>query len=201
MQNFRKLKFSLISGIIGFSIVFVVLPILGHAWRKKQPSFFPSVVPANQWKRFESQEGGFRVLFPGTPEITTNIFNTKTGEIPMLCFSTWADRQTQYAVNYSDSPKIVEKLNAQQQFDASQKGVTDKFGEIIVRRDFKFGDCPARDFEFVAGGKANFSGRVRLILDNQRLYQIMVIFLTKKPHQDDFKTFFDSFSISKEEKK
>ena len=197
MPKSKRLKIFLIVGIVGFLFVFILLPMLGHAWRKRHPVNFPSVVSANQWKLFDSKEGKFRVLFPGTPETTNEISNFHDYEIVFHSTYVWADRQTQYAVNFSDNPEIVERLNPQQQFDASQKAVAEKFGGIVSQNDFKFGAYPARDFEFAVGGKGNFSGKIRLVLVDRRLYQIMVFFLTKNPHENDFKIFFDSFSAQK----
>jgi hypothetical protein len=195
MPKSKRLKVVLLIGIAAFLFVFVLLPVLGHAWRKRHPVTFQSVVPANQWKFFASEEGKFRVLFPGTPVTTNEISNSQGYEIIFHSNYVWADRQTQYAVNFSDNPEIVERLTPKQQFDASQKAVAESFGAIVSQNDFKLGTYPARDFEFVAGGKANFSGRIRLVLVNRRLYQIMVIFLTQNPHVDDFQNFLNSFSV------
>ena len=197
MPKSKGLKVFLSAGIIGFLFIFVFLPMLGHAWRKRHPVNFPSVVPANQWKFFASEEGGFRVLFPGSPQETNVIINTTATNMTMPCFFAWADRQTEYAVNYCDLPKALKKLSPKEQFDIDQSGLAENIGNVVTQRDFTFDNFPARDFEFVVGGKGNFSGRIRLILVEDRLYQIEVIFLTKNPHEGDFKIFFDSFSFKK----
>ena len=200
MQKSKRLKVFLLAGIAAFLFIFVFLPVLGHAWRKKHPVNIPSVVPASQWKYFASEEGRFRVLFPGSPQETNLIINTTATNITMPCFFVWADRQTEYAVNYGDYPKALKKSSPKEQFDLSQAGMAEKFGNVLTQRDYSFENFPARDFKFVVGGKGNFSGNVRLILVDERLYQIMVIFLTKNPHEDDFKTFFDSLSLHEKQK-
>jgi hypothetical protein len=196
MPKNKRVKIFLVFGIIGVLFIFVFLPTLGHAWRKMHPVNFPSVVPVSQWKHYSSEDGKYHVLLPGIPKSTNETINSYDVDIVLHTTYVWADRQTQYAVNFSDYPKVIERLSFQQQFDASQKGVADKFGNIVSQHDFKLGTYPARDFAFVAGGKANFSGKIRMVMVDRRLYQLMVIFLTKNPHEDDFKTFFDSFSIS-----
>jgi hypothetical protein len=197
MQWFKKFKKVAIVGIAFILFIFVLLPLIGHAYRQHHPVNYPSVIPASQWKFFASKEGGFRVLFPGSPQETNVTINATATNIIMPCFFVWADRQTEYAVNYGDYPKNLKRLSPKDQFDLSQAGVAKKFGNVLIERDYSFENFPARDFEFVVGGKGNFSGKVRLILVDERLYQIMVIFLTKNPHLDDFKNFFDSFSIQK----
>jgi hypothetical protein len=197
VKKSKKLKIFLMSGISFILLVFILLPILGHAWRKRHPFDFPSVVPASHWKFYASDGGGFRVLFPGVPEYTNVIVSASGVDISQPCFFVWADRQTEYTVNYGDYPKSLKKLKPEKQFDIYQSGVADAIGKIVYQKDAKFEDYPARDFEFVAGGKANYSGRVRLILVDERLFQLMIIFLTKNPHQNDFKIFFDSFAVTK----
>ncbi len=200
-QELKKLKIVALIGIV-FLGVLAFTPLLGHEWIRSHPAVYPSVVPAGQWKRFTSDEGRFSIRFPGRPEMTNVVINVSTNySITQPCFFVWADRQTEYAVNYADYPKAlqinIERLGPQKQFDLSQAAVAAAYGKIVSQRDIKFGDFPGREFEFVAGGKANFSGKVRLILVNHRLYQIIIIFLTRNPHPDDFKVFFSSFSIPK----
>jgi hypothetical protein len=156
---------------------------------------YPSVIPVKNWKTFSSAEGKYSVWFPGTPEVTNIILTVSNIDFSQSCYFVWADMQTEYAVNCGDYPKNLEKLKPEQQFDICQSGVTGKIGKIVSQRDVKAGDYPSRDIEFIAGGKANYSGRIRLILANKRLYQIMVIFLTVDPHPADRDIFFNSFRV------
>ena len=199
MLKLQKLKVAVLIGIaLLVSFVFIGLPLIGHAWRKNHPVIYSSVVPASQWKFFASEEGRFRILFPGKPESTNEVVGNAVVEITLHTFYVWANQQTEYALNFSDNPKNVKNLSSKQIFDVGQNGVAEKLGKIAAQHDFKFGNYPARDFEFVVGGKGNFSGHIRYVLVDQRLYQIMVMFLTENLHRDDFKIFFDSFSLSNE---
>ena len=193
----RKSKWIKILASIGITIliVFVVIPPFTRRWYKNHAIKYAPAVPTSNWKKFSSDEGKFSVWFPGEPEETNVVISTSDINVSQPCFFVWADRQTEYAVNYCDYPKIVEKLKPEQQFDISQAGVAKAFGQIVYQQNVKFGEYPGRDFEFVAGGKANFSGRVRLIFANGRLYQLMVIFLTANPHSADRDIFFNSFKI------
>jgi len=195
MPKPKRMKKFLQIGTVAFLFVFVLLPVLGHVWRKRHPVNFPSVVPANQWEFFASEQGKFRVLFPGSPQETNVIINMTATNMAVPLFYVWADRQTEYAVNYVDYPKALNKLSPKEQFDIVQAGVAEKIGNVVTQRNFIFEKFPARDFEFVVGGKGNASGKIRLVLVDERLYQIEVIFLAKNPHEDDFKTFFNSFSL------
>jgi hypothetical protein len=160
------------------------------------------VISASEWKKFSSMEGKFSVWFPGNPE-RTNITDSASGfDLSMPSYFVWANRQTEYSVNYCDYPEEVirrlGKFTPQQQFDFSQSDVVKVGGgKIVYQKDITIEGYPARDFEFVTGGKANYSGRVRLILLNGRLYQLIVIFLTANPHPKDWDIFFNSFQFQK----
>jgi len=204
VQKSKKFKTITLFGI-AFLGILAFSYLLGHEWKRSHSVVYPSAVPTGHWKRFTSDEGRFSIQFPGKPEITNAVLDISTNySITQPCFFVWADRQTEYVVNYTDYPealqKNLERLGPQQQFDLSQAAVAKRFGNILNQSDTTLGDNPGREFEFVAGGKANFSGQVRLFLVHQRLYQIMVIFLTQNPHPKDFKIFFDSFALLEEQK-
>ena len=55
-------------------------------------------------------------------------------------------------------------------------------GKIVFQQEIKLEDYPGREFEFAAGGKANYSGRIRVFLVGRRLYVLTVVFLTANPH-------------------
>jgi hypothetical protein len=196
-----KLLFKTMVGVaILISALFICRPLVRSLWLQSHPPTYPSVIPTSQWKRFVSEEGKCRVLFPGSPSITNEILSAAGTNLCVSYFFVWADPQTEYSLNYCDYPIGLLNITPQQQFDISQSAVAKKFGPVVSQLDLNFKGYTARDFEFIAGGKANYAGKVRLVLDNRRLYQLTVIFLTNNPHVDDFKIFFDSFSISKEEK-
>jgi hypothetical protein len=110
MLKLKKIRIITLVGIAFVLLIFVILPLIGHAYRTHHFNY-PSVIPIKNWKRFSSDEGKFSVLFPGTPEGTNDLIKTSFGEIRMQTFFVWSDIQTEYAVNYNDNPKIVEKLS------------------------------------------------------------------------------------------
>ena len=175
-------------------IVLVVIPPFTRKWYRNHSTKYAPPASMSSWKKFSSPEGKFSVWFPGAPEYTNVIVSTHLGDIQQSCFFVWVDKQNEYAVNYCDYPERL-NLTPNQQFDLSQAAVSKKFGKIVFQKDLKLGDDPGREFEFAVGGKGNFSGRVRIILAEKRLYQMMVIFLTVNPHPMDRATFFNSFKI------
>jgi hypothetical protein len=192
----RKSKWIKILASVGivFLIIFVVIPPFTRKWYRNHSIKYAPPASTSSWKKFSSPAGKFSVWFPGTPEFTNIIANTPLGDIQQSYFFVWVDKQDEYAVSYCDYPEKL-KLTPNQQFDLSQAAVAKKFGEIVFQQDIKLGDNLGREFEFAVRGKGNFSGRVRIILAEKRLYQMMVIFLTVNPHPADRATFLNSFKI------
>lgn len=201
MQNPKKIKVFALIGIACLVFFFVILPVTRN-WCKNHFIKYPSVIPVRQWKKFSSVEGKFSVWFPGDPEYT-NVTDSISGiDVSMPCFFIW-DRQVEYSVGYIDYSifpenivKNLKKFSARQKFDLSQSAVAREVGRIVYQKDITVEGCPSRDFEYVVVGKVNYSGRIRLILKNDRLYQLIVIFLTANPHPVDRDTFFNSFRLN-----
>jgi hypothetical protein len=194
MSKTKRLVTLLFIGIICFfSILIAGLEYASRAAHSAEPS---SVSQPNQWKYFSSNEGHFRILFPGTPVETNKTASSGNVSMTMHMVGLDADQHTHYGVLFNDYPESVGKITPQQLFESASRNVAKKYGNITPIRDFKINDLPAKDFEIPDVGRPNTAARLRLILSGQRLYQIMVIFPAGNPHEDDFKTFFDSFSIS-----
>lgn len=205
MPKSKRLKIFLLVGISVFSFVFIVLPILGHAWRKKHQIWHPPIAPASSWKRFESNEGKFSVRFPGVPE-TTNILSSfsraednLTIKVQTQIFYVNPNIQNAFVAGYSDSPIFFKmaKLPDPQEFLKKSESlvVSEAKGKVVFEQESKFQDFPAREFEYAAGGKANYSVRLKYILVGGRVYEIYVVFLTTNPYPEERIIFFNSFKI------
>jgi len=151
----------------------------------------------NDWKPFSSEAGNFSVLFPGTPKEKNVVGQTAIGEMEMRSFVVETDLQTAYALNYNDFPPRLDLSDPERVFDQGMDSALGKTGTVITQRSMRCKGYPAREFEFKAGGDANYVGRIRLILVGRRLYNIETIFLTGNPHESDCQKFFDSFSLNK----
>jgi hypothetical protein len=179
--------------------LFLCIALAGCGRKDSESVKYPSVVPPQNWKRFSSEEGKFSVRFPGAPEETKQIQKSPIGEVEERIFSVNVDIQTVYAVAYCDSSKFTEAAitkNAQDFLRKSQSiTVAKQMGQTVFQQEMKISNFPAREYEYVAGGKANFSVRVRLILVGSRVYQILAIFLTANPHPVARAIFFNSFQL------
>lgn len=148
-----------------------------------------------QWKRFTSDTGKFSALFPGTPGEKIVPVKTALGESEAHSFLVQPDVETAYGINYNDYPAAVDVDHPQKLFDQCQASIVGEKGKIVVQQELKIQNYPARELEFQAGGEANYSGRVRLILVGHRIYDLVAIFLTANPHAPERQKFFDSFSL------
>lgn len=192
MQKIKKLRTFALVGII--LVVFFIVPLFARKWTRNFANENSSVIPTDEWKQFLCTAGRFSIWFPGNPELTNVTTSVSGGDISMHCFFVW-NRQTEYAVNFSEDPINLKKFKPEQTFDICQAGVAKELGKIVYQKDMTIEGYPARDFEYNVVGKVNYSGRTRLILVNDHLYQLVFIFLPVNPRPTDRDTFFDSFRL------
>jgi hypothetical protein len=208
MSKAKRLgKVALVTVSILF-FIFVLLLIAGRAWVKKHPRLPPLIPTAASWKQFKSDTGGFSAFFPGTPE-TTNIsftFPTTNGDqaitIEGPVFYVNPNIQNSFAVLFYDNAvfsKMSKSPDPKKFLKQTQSlMVSEHKGKIVFEQELQFQNFPAREFEYAAGGKANYSVRMKLILAGERVYQVYVVFLTTNPYPEERTTFFNSFKILSE---
>lgn len=194
-------------GIV-FLIVFVVIPPFTRRWYRNHLIRYAPPVPVSSWKKFLSLEGNFSVWFPGNPEQTNILSNfaravdeksIETVETETRIFYVNPNIQNSFVVGYCDSPlfsKATESSDPQTFLERSEAlQVAGAMGKVTFEQKSKFEGNPTREFEYVAGGKANYSVREKYILVGQRIYMIYVVFLTANPHPEDRANFFNSFKL------
>ena len=196
MRKSKWIKILTSVGIV-FLIVFVVIPPFTRRWSRNHLMKYAPPVPVNSWKKFTSAEGEFSAWFPGTPEETTQPLHNLMGDIEARCFAVEADIQDFYGVLYADIPPAADLKNPTYLFDRAQAMEANQngSGKIVFQQEIKLENYSGREFEFAAGGKANYSGRVRILLVGRRLYVLTVVFLTRNPHPEDRANFFNSFKL------
>ena len=158
-----------------------------------------SPVPTSKWKKFSSSEGKFSIWFPGTPVETNQFITNSIMAAEEHLFFVNADIQDEYVVAYCDNHKFEELMKygrAQEFLDKSESiVVAEANGKILSEQKTTFGSYPAREFEYKAGGKANYSVKVKYVIIGQRVYSLMAVFMTGNPYPEDRTTFFNSFRL------
>jgi hypothetical protein len=191
-----------IFALVLISLILLVLflrPVIRHEAVKNHWIKIPSIIPAQNWERFSSVDGKFSALFPGIPESTNMFLKFSTINMEMRVFYVNANIENSFCVGYGDSPIFTNKEIAEnpQAFLKKSQGIiiSNEMARVVFQQEAVFGNYPAREFEYAAGGKANYSVRVKWILVGSRIYQIYVVFLTANPHTADRDVFFNSFRL------
>ena len=179
--------------------ILVVIPPFTRKWYRNHSFQYAPSVPTSKWEKFSSAEGKFSAWFPGTPTETNQLVTNSitTAEEHLFCVN--PDIQNGYIVGYCDS-KIFDEANksgkAQELLEKSESTVVSKAkGQILSEQITIFENCPAREFEYKAGGKANYSVKVKYILVGQRIYSLITVFPTGNPHPEDRVNFFNHFRL------
>jgi len=155
-----------------------------------------SAAAAADWKEFSSAECKFKCLFPISPREKQATVKAAGGELKTHAFIAEVDVHTAYGVDYTEYPPGMKLVANKQTLDRAEASVVTKYdGKVTFQQDTKVGNYPAREFEYVAGGKANYSGRMKIIIVGQRVYELLVIFLPADPHPADRDRFLQSFQI------
>jgi TonB family protein len=180
---------------VSLLLVFACAAFVGFAQEKQQPKRkkkkeepeviasiirkLPAEYDAASWKTFESAQGGFSILFPGTPEEETQKLLVGAREVPLRLFR--FDALANYAVMCLDMP-AEQTVNAE---------ATRKLLEASTRQAFQqFQARPLERKEITIDGHPGLSAKLRLpeglvmrlrvYAVRGRLYQLMI---TTPPEQ------------------
>jgi hypothetical protein len=156
------------------------------------PAAQPPASPLAGWQKFSSAEGKFSVLLPGPPKEKQQTAEIKGGKVELHAFAAEKDIHDGYGAAYYDVPKVSDPGLFLAKLETLIVGTE---GKVVFFKRMQIENYPATEFEFVAGGKANYSARTRIILVGQRAYALTVTFLTTEPHPDERDAFFESFSL------
>lgn len=152
-----------------FSLLIPLLPVTAPALAKPPQMLMAQSV----WRQFASAEGGFAVLFPGTPQETTLPLNTPSGAVTLRIYGADRPGQAMYFVSYADFPAAVLRFDTNTLLDGVVNGaVRNVQGTLLSQQPISLGGFPGRETRVQApGGKIL---RYRTFLVKQRLYQIAV---------------------------
>lgn len=184
-------------------------------WQEGQPTpdskrFFESFVldeklatgPAPtslEWKEFTSGKGGYKVKFPGEPEMKTEstdvMGQTVTFDLAMV---TVDNPMGAFMSSYADFPKeMMAAQSVEKALDGARDGAVSKLeGKLLEETKETIGGHPARRFTFEAQGGALLVTARILLVDN-RLYQVLALRPRNSKLDAELATFVDSFKLLK----
>jgi TonB family protein len=165
--------------------------------KKEAPEVIASVIklPAEyntaSWKKFESQRGGFSVLFPGTPEEDTQKVAEDGQEVVVrvLKFKALAE----YTVMYLDIPagQTVNVEAARKVLDASARQAFEMFQATpLEQKEITLDGHPG--LSYVVRLPEGVVMRLRAYAAPGRLYQLMILTPSEQGATDDQRRFYEA---------
>ncbi len=150
-----------------------------------------------KWKLFTSTEGRFSVQLPGTPTASNDSTPTAVGKIELHLFTVTGDKGSAWIANYSDYPAALTKLsNPNKILDGAMNGaVKGVSGTLKSKKTITVNGFPGREFEASAQQGLSFSGRI--VLAENRMYQLTAVSVPGTIPKSDVVKFFNSLTITK----
>jgi hypothetical protein len=151
-----------------------------------------------EWQPLLSKEGGFRVLMPGTPDLTKAIHRSVVGTVHEYTYTGRTERGV-YSASYSGLPGVAVNLGgAQFIFDRARKGLLEDVNGVETGvRDTSIGGHVGKELSFrtrpVGETKATI-GRARFYLVSKMLY--VVVGRSSSPNDADIPKFLNSFQLA-----
>lgn len=180
----KTLLFSMLAA--GFMII---MPGCGKKTEKTDTENVVSDQP-----KYTSEEGNFKIAFPGEPTVTSEAVPTEIGDIQMKMYMYEKSRDEAYMVAYSDYPQeAVDAGDKKEMLRGSKEGVVGNIAATIEEeKDIEIDGNPGVFFK--AKGP-EFATVYKLFLVKNRLYQIGILKAAAYPSDADVKGFLDSFEL------
>lgn len=146
---------------------------------------------------FTSEAGKFTIKFKATPTEQTQDVPTEIGNVTMYMFMHEESVTKAYMVAYCDYPSELIKLSDPVTLlQGSKGGVVGKFQATIT--DEKVGKFQGYDcIDFTAGGP-QYNTAYKLVLADNRLYQVGILQDGSAVTPEDIASFIGSFKINSE---
>jgi hypothetical protein len=172
----------LLIGIISAFVFSGFTDIAASQANKNSPKKASTSQVAAKWKLFTAPDGGFTVLMPGNPKVTSQTQKTFMGEINLQVFVAQPPKQeVAYVVAFNDFPDSYGKMADPNEVlkNAQAMALKTTQSNLISERSIRSSNGqPGREIEYVnTGGKITKS---RMYFAEGRLYQVMVITTSKQ---------------------
>jgi hypothetical protein len=166
---------------------------------KAKPPPVPSdeqKVPAG-WKKLQSDKGRYSILLPedGQEEKLVQDLPTGDGQTTKLFLHGCQRGKSLFAATYADYSQAPAPEKVQAVIDAVIGGnARGQKGTVTGSQEIKLLGLPGKEAEIKKGNGAVV--KLRVFLDGNRLYQIMVGGPPNDVPEKDVKTFLDSFKVT-----
>jgi hypothetical protein len=148
---------------------------------------------------FHSEDGRFKINFPGEPTASSDIIPTEVGNIEMMSFLYEKSVTEAYMVAYSDYPsQMVEASSTRDMLVGARDGSSGNLGIVSFDLD-KEVELDGHEGLYFKGAAGSIHAEYKIFLVGNRLYQIAILRDGgySKPERAD--EFFNSFELVAEE--
>ncbi len=168
--------------VIGFAVVYGAIHLIGGDDELKE------------FESYHSDEGRFSALFPGKPTKIMQSMDTPAGKVELVMYQGGAE-ETGFIVGYCDYPQeVIDKPNLQKILDGARDGAIRNIqGELIEETKLEFHGYIGREIKIKA--PQDLIIKARMILIDNRLYQVMVVSPSADIIEEKGAEFLESFSV------
>ncbi len=148
------------------------------------------------WKPFSSPEGGFTVLFPGTPNTDKPNTNTTADSNTLQSFSVLRENEALYVVSYRNMlEQVIQNSRDPNKVLAAvvSRISQGSKGNLLNEKNITLGKFPGKEIRFQLEKNIFLRGKIYLV--NQRLYQLFVVTNQEANLTKSIDGFFNSFQI------
>jgi hypothetical protein len=144
-------------------------------------------------QQFNSTEGGFSILLPGTPKYAVETVDSAAG--PLVVNTYMVDGfDKAYGVMYTDYPDAVLETDPQKVLDGARDGaVTNVKGKLLSEAAMTLNGYPGREMNISAG---QLGVRSRVYLVNKRIYSVIVTGPVNQMNLSVFDEVLNSFNLT-----
>ncbi|MFQ5731646.1 MAG: hypothetical protein ACE5KM_06810 [Planctomycetaceae bacterium] len=158
----------------------------------------PGALAAAEWKQVKTRD--FKADLPGTFKHVARNVKSAVGNIKLEIYQVSTKKGLFFAVMHSDYPPSVvkQKGTARVLDDARDGAIRNIRGKLDGESKIQLGKHHGREFRFSATrGGIKLHGAWRLLIVNNRLYQLGIVSPFQRPDKKDVDRFFSSFQLLK----
>jgi hypothetical protein len=153
------------------------------------------------WKEFSSEQGKFRILFPGTPAEKTQAFPLPSGGTTEVRSFSYEQKQPPllFQVDYYDLPSSEEPPGGAGEawWDRRREAILSNLqGGLLEEKVLTLQGHPGREFRFEVPRLDHLILVARVYVVHTRVYRVMVTGPREQVSAGDVLRFLDSFRLS-----
>lgn len=185
-----------LAGVAGLVTLLLVVGTVAGNDESEARDRLAAYVAGKQRHPFVAADGRFRAEFPGAPRRQTQSESVGDIDLETILYQRDVGLDTSFLVTFVDLPGVPPDVSAALNGAANAIAVGLK-GEILTSAETDFGGRPAIEFlveSRVEGGTTDVHyGKLRLVVDDRRLYSIGVVGPDNPP--EGYDAFVASFDI------